>query len=400
MKTSWAHVWRVTRWELARYFRWKDFLLFIAFMVAGFIFMVAGTTAVVTADFRAPQGKLVILGAEILPVTFAPEGRVKVIPSEGKSEQEWRAAVSRQEIDAVLTIRSTEAAELYFFRPPPWQETVQNTLNEAHRKLELEKRRLQDGDFNALVRPVTLRTVAPELGKTGPNQTERLFALALMGGMFMAVVLAMSFQFNAITGEKTNRVSEMILSAITPQEWMDGKILGTTAAGLLYVILPTIAGSLAYAVILHTRFAAFIPELHITPGHLALDLVLALLGSLLWTSLFAGFAALIDDPSSSSRSAILGLPALPVVFAGLAAQSPDNPIIRFMAFFPFTSSAILPIRLQLTAVPWWEPVVSILLLLVFIGLCRKLAGRVFATAMLLYGQEPGFREVLRWLRGK
>jgi ABC-2 type transport system permease protein len=393
-------VWQVAQWELARYFRWKDFLLFIALMIAGFVFMVAGTTAVVTADFIAPQGKLVVIGAEKLAADFSKESRFRVISSEGKSLEAWREAARKQEVDAVLTVISSEEAELFYFRPPAWQKEIQNGLNAARRRIELERRQLKDDDFNALTRSVTLRTVAPELGKNGPGQTERFFALSIMGGMFMAVVLSMSFQFNAITGEKTNRVSEMVLSAITPQDWMDGKILGTTAAGMLYVILPTIAGMLGYAILQHTPYASWLPVLEMKPWHLALNLALAVLGCLLWTSLFAGFAAMIDDPSSSSRSAVLGLPGLPVVFAGLAAQSPDNPIIRAMAFFPFTSSAILPIRLQLTAVPWWEPVVTLALLVGSIGLCRIAAARIFATAILMYGKEPTLAEIWRWLRGR
>ena len=59
---------------------------------------------------------------------------------------------------------------------------------------------------------------------------------------------------------------------------------------------------------------------------------------------------------------------------------------------------MLPARLVLTDVAWWEVPVAVLLLLAAVALLRRAAGKVFALAMLMYGKEPTWREVWRWAR--
>ncbi len=54
---------------------------------------------------------------------------------------------------------------------------------------------------------------------------------------------------------------------------------------------------------------------------------------------------------------------------------------------------------QLVAeVPWWEVALSLILLTGAIGVVRRLAGKVFRRGMLMYGKEPSWTKVRRWLR--
>ena len=48
----------------------------------------------------------------------------------------------------------------------------------------------------------------------------------LVGLMMLGVFTGIAYQFIVITGEKQLRVTEQVVSAITPQMWIDGKILG------------------------------------------------------------------------------------------------------------------------------------------------------------------------------
>jgi ABC-2 type transport system permease protein len=59
---------------------------------------------------------------------------------------------------------------------------------------------------------------------------------------------------------------------------------------------------------------------------------------------------------------------------------------------------VLPMRLMLTTVPWWEVAAAIAGLLLAVWLFRLLAGRIFSAAILMHGKEPGLRELWRWMR--
>lgn len=108
--------------------------------------------------------------------------------------------------------------------------------------------------------------------------------------------------------------------------------------------------------------------------------------------------ATINDPNSSSRGVWLFLPLLPTGLVAPAIKDPDNGALAILSLVPGTSSIVLPARMVLTDVAWWEPFAAILLLLAACALLRRAAGKIFAVGMLMYGKEPTWREVWRWVR--
>ena len=64
----------------------------------------------------------------------------------------------------------------------------------------------------------------------------------------------------------------------------------------------------------------------------------------------------------------------------------------------FAFHAVMPARVALTDVPVWELVLSAALLIAGAMLARRAAGKVFSVAMLMYGKEPSWREIRRWVR--
>lgn len=53
------------------------------------------------------------------------------------------------------------------------------------------------------------------------------------------------------------------------------------------------------------------------------------------------------------------------------------------------------IRLAITSTAWWEFPVAVLLLVVTIGVFRRIAGKVFAVGVQPYGKEPSWGEMWR-----
>ncbi|MGD8781752.1 MAG: hypothetical protein PVH88_22650 [Ignavibacteria bacterium] len=54
--------------------------------------------------------------------------------------------------------------------------------------------------------------------------------------MLLGIFLGLAYQFVAITGEKQLRISEVVVAAISPQKWIDGKILGISFLSLAFLI--------------------------------------------------------------------------------------------------------------------------------------------------------------------
>jgi ABC-2 type transport system permease protein len=106
----------------------------------------------------------------------------------------------------------------------------------------------------------------------------------------------------------------------------------------------------------------------------------------------------VDDPNTSSRSGLLMLPLASTSLAFIAFRSPDFVVTRVLSVVPPFSAGVLPARLLLDDVPAWEVALAVLLLAGAVWLMRRAAGKVFHLGMLMYGKEPTWAEVRRWLR--
>jgi ABC-2 type transport system permease protein len=106
---------------------------------------------------------------------------------------------------------------------------------------------------------------------------------------------------------------------------------------------------------------------------------------------------MIDDPHTSTRGSWLMLPVMASGIAFLALNNPDSGLIRTLALLPPTAPSVMPARMLLTDVPVAEILLAIALLIGAVLVLRIAAARVFRLAMLMYGKEPTWAEVRRWV---
>ena len=109
-------------------------------------------------------------------------------------------------------------------------------------------------------------------------------------------------------------------------------------------------------------------------------------------------AATISDPNSSSRSALLFLPFLPLGLTVVGLDQPDELWMRVLSLVPGLSPAAMPVRLLRGSPGTLEIVLSLLLLGLAVWFLRRAAGRAFGVSMMMTGKEPSWREVWRWMR--
>jgi ABC-2 type transport system permease protein len=241
-----------------------------------------------------------------------------------------------------------------------------------------------------------LELVAEVPADVGPPRSRKLAALLVVGFLAMGVFTSMAYQFSAITGEKQARITELVVSAIGPQAWIDGKLVGVTCLSLQGVLGQALAVYLGY------RGAHWIggtqPAQHDALATLLALAPLSLLGLLFWNAFLAAIAATIDDPQTSSRSGVMLLPAMiigsPLVLLGHLETWPG----RLLSWFPPTAPGALAARFGLGQSPWLDLGIGCASLLLATWLARRAAGRVFAATILLHGSEPTWARIWRFAR--
>jgi ABC-2 type transport system permease protein len=388
-------VWNVTKWEFTRFFKWKDMikgtLFFLGFaLIGGLIGFWLATDSITIPEIAVHEyGDFdrESFQSEEFHFTDRTEDSLEFLTEE----------LEEGNLDGILAIVSSDSATIRMKSERGWLVNLRQHLQEQRTELKLQEFNIDTSVYDAIQEGMVLHTEF-DSGNESSSADKWVAGIAIFL-VLVAVFLGFAYQFTAITGEKQQRITEQVISAIHPQTWIDGKILGITGIGLTYVVYYSGLGLLGMIALVHFTGAPFGQALMlINPGLLVLFLITSLLGILMINSFLAGVAATIDDPNTSQKSALMMLPIYPVMFSFVAIFNADSTAIQILGMFPLTSYAILPARMVMTQVPWWEPALAILLLAATTWLFRLWAGKVFATGMMMYGKEPTVKEMVYWFR--
>lgn len=216
--------------------------------------------------------------------------------------------------------------------------------------------------------------------------------IVLMSIMFTGMMI-----FQSASQEKKDKIAEIILSSVTPNELMQGKIIGYFVLSLIQAFV-FIVFALGFALYQFSEFPIleylFVPEL-------LLFLLISILGYLLFASLFVGIGATMSDVSTAGnfQGFILMIPFVSFFFIGPVAGDPTGLLAQVLSYVPFTSPLILLFRLvMLDQWSWIEIGISLAILIVSVWIMMKLAGKIFKVGMLMYGKNATPGEIWKWIR--
>ena len=232
-----------------------------------------------------------------------------------------------------------------------------------------------------------------------PAPDEGMGPLGPFAGSFIVLILlTMSIFFSAgflqqgTVEDRQNRVMEILLSSVTAEQLLVGKLLGLGAAGLLQVGL--------YVVLIIIPGTTVLSFFDVPLGGLMLSLVYFALGYTLFACLMAGFGMIGRTQQETAQlSAIWTLAAVsPMWFMMAITAAPNGLLSKVLSFFPLTMPVTMIIRLSIGGVPPVDILVSAVIGVIAIYFAAVGAARIFRAATLMYGKRPNLPELMRWLR--
>jgi len=210
--------------------------------------------------------------------------------------------------------------------------------------------------------------------------------------LFMSIMNAGGYLLNGIIEEKENKVVEVLLSTISTNELLSGKILGLGGLGLLQVGI-WLSGIVMITNILKIPLVSF--------DNAILVMIYFILGYLFYSSIFAIIGSIATSTRDSQQisvvvSFLVFIPLL--LFFGIV-QNPNMALIRIIGMVPPFIPTIMIMRILLSEVPIIDIALSVIILLISLIFSIKIAAKIFKIGILMYGKRPSFNEVLRWVRG-
>jgi len=251
------------------------------------------------------------------------------------------------------------------------------------------------------------------------------FACAFAIGMIMYIALIIYgvMVMHGVVEEKSNRIVELIVSAVRPFHMMLGKIIGVAAVGLTQFVIWIIMGVVLFQIALpwlgpsaavpqslaHSSLKADDMEMLSTflANIASIDFNMLIFGFIIYfvggyffyASLFAAAASAANDASDlNSLSFPITFPLIISFFVlNVAMQDPHGSVAFWFSMVPFTSPVVMIGRIPF-GVPWWEIGLSIVFLFAGFVATAWVASRIYRIGILLYGKKHSFAELIRWTR--
>lgn len=342
--------------------------------------------------------------------------------------------------DAVLYVPATSLsvptnAKLYSNKQIPMS---LSSYIKSEMKQEVEHRKLlAHGIDPKIVKSVntsinisTIRMDEEEGEKTSYAELESIIGLALAVIVYFVIFLFSNQVLRGVIEEKSNRIIEVIISSVKPFELMMGKIVGIALVGLTQFLLWIV---LTIGIYLVANGIILGPEIMSPSGtvmteeisqivdtnqgqNIMLEVVSMIesinfkailisflfyfvFGFLLYAALFAAVGGMVDNETDSNQFVtILSMPLIVAIVCSTAMiNNPDSGLGIWLSMIPFTSPVSMMIRIPF-GVPYWQVVVSLLILVLTFVFITWIAAKIYRTGILMYGKKPNLKEIWKWLR--
>jgi len=220
-----------------------------------------------------------------------------------------------------------------------------------------------------------------------------LMPMAFMMLLFMSVMTSGQYLLTSTVEEKSNRVVEVLLSAVSAMELMTGKILGQMAVGLLVLSLYAGLGLLA--------LVSFATLGLIDPVLIVFLLIFYVLAFFTFASLMAAVGSAVNEmrEAQSLMMPIMMVLVVPMMLWLPLSRDPNSMLAVVLSFVPPLNSFVMLLRMaSQSPPPMWQAWASIA-----VGVCGVyasvwFAAKVFRVGLLMYGKPPTFGTLVKWAR--
>jgi ABC-2 type transport system permease protein len=325
------------------------------------------------------------------------------------AREQFNAAIRARALDGYLVIERDESgpAHVRYFARETGNVAFMRDLRLALQSAALGKllagtgvdrrdvRKAQQLDFEVM----TVTDRGERRGGVGAALASTM-ALAML--LYVAVLINGQGMATAIVEEKSSRLIEVILGAVTATEFMAGKIIGVLASGLtqlgIWVLFAIIAlVEAAPALAMSSTMSGFDLSAVLNARTLFYFSLFFSLGYALYCVLFAVVAVTCTSTEELGQSMLAAV--LPMVVALMVAlgviSNPETTMTRVLSLIPFFTPLVMMARVNVLMPPLWEVWLGVTLLAATTVAASWIASKIFRYALLMTGKRPTLPELVR-----
>jgi len=346
-------------------------------------------------------------------------------PSIKKSFNDRTAGIQK-ELDDSSAAKVTAESEAVEIRRA--QGNIESERERLHAEAEAQAEALiADGRLRieAEMAELEARAEADILAAQGRSTDELRSEIATLLGYLVAFLLYMMIALYGQTilrnvlEEKTTRVAEVVVSSVSTDTLLAGKVLGSgmvaitqvlswiaLTIGMLVYLGPILFGKMGtQAASAQAAASRGLPADAITnalpsPGTALVIFAFFILGFIFYSALFAASGAMVSSQEDVQQAAmpVMLMLVSSVLFLQPILLAPGSNLSRVMSLIPFSAPILMPLRMSLVPVPWWELAASLGGVALACVAAIWVSARIYRVGLLMYGKRPSFSELARWVR--
>ena len=236
-------------------------------------------------------------------------------------------------------------------------------------------------------------SAVPAVELLEPSDTSFLLGyLIAMGFGMVFYMTALTFGTTiaqSVVEEKQTRIVEILLATVSARTMLAGKILGNSILALGMVVATLVLVSVG---MLATGQDILLGELGTA---LIWFGVLFAFGFVLLAALYAAAASLVSrqEDIGSVTSPVMMLVMIP--FFLIIFFFENERVLGVMSFVPFSAPTAMPMRLYFGDAAWWEPIVSLGLLVLAIAIVLWAGARIYENSIMRTGARVKLGEAFK-----
>jgi ABC-type Na+ efflux pump permease subunit len=240
---------------------------------------------------------------------------------------------------------------------------------------------------------VRSKTVTEEGEKETNEALVMLMPAAFMLLLFASVMTGGQSLMTTTVEEKSSRVVEVLLSAVSPMQLMTGKIIGQMLVGFLVL---AVYGGIGVGSLVFFAVAGMLDV-----SMLFYLVIFYLIAYFTVASLMAAIGAAVNEmrEAQSLLGPVMIVVMIPWILWMPISRNPDSTFAVVTSFLPPLNPFVMLIRMTSTSPPpMWQVWLSILIGAASVYGAMWFAAKVFRVGLLMYGKPPNFATLLRWVR--
>ena len=233
-------------------------------------------------------------------------------------------------------------------------------------------------------------------------------AIGMICGVFLTMFVMMygAQIFNKVRTEKTNRIVEVLVSSVSGRSVMLSKVISVALIGLTQMLVwALLIMGIVFAVLVllpvKVSFSDIFSVSALWP--LVVCLLYFIGGFVFYGALYAAAGAMTDrNNENSGYLSVLMMLMMASMYIGIYAvdADPGAPFAVVCFYLPFTSSTVGAVQTVAGMVPWWQTLISLVVLFVTDYIVLSLAGKIYTSAVLLKGKKLTPKDILTFLKSK